>query len=513
MNEREDVGRRLKKACLSGSVSALVKLIEEDELILDRVSSLTGFFNDTPLHIAALRGHLDFMKALLTWKPKLATELDSLRCSPLHLASAEGHVEIVKELLRVNTNVCIARDQDGVAMVLWRLAVAIESIVVVAERGFNRPVAVERHGRIPLHLAVIKERVDVIPELLRAEPESIYEKLGRGETVLHLCVKYNRLEALKTLVQYLQSNDKEFLLNYGDNDGNTILHLSSALKQMDIIEYLLGIKSVKDQANVKNQNGSTALDVVESVGGGWAKPEPPPVNPRPSQHRCKAGVILQCIYRFWRKYFKVDHVWLQEVRGHLITAATLTATVAYEAVLSPPGGFWQESGGGFKVGQAVLDTYHSRYYAGYLVINTGMLLASLSTIMLALSGFPNHNKFLIWMLVYTMYITLSCMVVAYVLAIKLVAPEAKDDFKFSLEISVGLELCWMGICGFVLLLHAFHFFVWLWNKFSKLVWLRNMFVNLGKTCHRSGRGPRATRNVTTELVNPAGSHMCMGSFC
>lgn len=26
----------------------------------------------------------------------------------------------------------------GVAMVLWRLAVAIESIVVVAERGFNR---------------------------------------------------------------------------------------------------------------------------------------------------------------------------------------------------------------------------------------------------------------------------------------------------------------------------------------------------------------------------------------
>ncbi|KAI8529694.1 hypothetical protein RHMOL_Rhmol12G0244700 [Rhododendron molle] len=107
------MGRRLKKACLSGSVAALEALIEEDELILNRVSSLTDFFHETPLHIAALCGHLDFTKALLTRKPKLATELDLLRCSPLHLASTEGHVEIVQELLRANTDVCLARDQDG----------------------------------------------------------------------------------------------------------------------------------------------------------------------------------------------------------------------------------------------------------------------------------------------------------------------------------------------------------------------------------------------------------------
>ncbi|KAH7859058.1 hypothetical protein Vadar_030960 [Vaccinium darrowii] len=509
MNRREDVARRLYEACLSGSVPALDSLIEEDPFILDRVSSLTGFFNDTPLHLAALRGHLDFTKALLTRKPKLATELDSLRCSPLHLASAEGHVEVVQALLRVNTEVCVARDQDG---------------------------------RIPLHLAAMKGREEIIRELLGAKPNSIHEKLSRGETVFHLCVKYNRLEALKSLVQYVHSNGMESLHNSGDGDGNTILHLAAALKQMDAkfdsylcltnctIEYLLGIKSVKDYANVKNQNGSTALDVLEhcpnrdlktmeirefllqagirtSICGGL-DPNPkspsdiPP--PLPSQRRCKAQVILQCIYRFWIKYLKADPTWLQQVRGHLLTTATLTATVAYQAVLSPPGGFWQESGKGFKVEEAVMDTYHSRYYPGYLLTNTGMLIASLSTIMLALSGFPNHNKFLTWMLVYTVYVTLSCMVVAYVLAIILVAPQAKDDFKLSLDISIGLEFCWMGICGFVVLLHTFHFFVWLWNKFSKIVRLRNMFVNLVKSCHRSSRGPIATRDVTTELVNPAG---------
>ncbi|KAI8529659.1 hypothetical protein RHMOL_Rhmol12G0241700 [Rhododendron molle] len=108
------MGRRLYEACLSGSVPALNALIEIDQLILSRVNSLTCFLNDTPLHASASCGHLDFTRALLTRKPKLAAELDSLRCSPLHLASAEGHVEIVQELLRVNTDVCIARDQDGI---------------------------------------------------------------------------------------------------------------------------------------------------------------------------------------------------------------------------------------------------------------------------------------------------------------------------------------------------------------------------------------------------------------
>ncbi|KAG5523231.1 hypothetical protein RHGRI_035150 [Rhododendron griersonianum] len=370
MKEIEDVGRRLKEACLSGSVATLDALVEDDELILDRVSSLSGFFNDSPLHVVALRGHLDFTKALLQRKPKLVTELDLLRRLPLHLASAEGHVEIVRELT---------------------------------------------------------------------------------------------------------------------------------------IEYLLGIKIVKDQANVKNQNGFTALDIVEYypirdlrtmeikellLQAGVHKSfymrldsnpgSPPPDNPpTPPRRWCKAR---DWISMFWKKYFKYDHGWLQQVRGHLITAATLTATVAYESIMSPPGGFWQDSNNGHKAGEAILDSYHSPHFARYLVINTAMLIASCITIMLALTGFPIHNKFLIWVLVFTVYITLSCMVGAYVLAIIVLTPNVEEDFKPSLKISVGLELCWMGICGFVAVLHAFHFLAWLRNKFRS-------------------------------LVTPYRSHKCMGNFC
>ncbi|GMQ08206.1 hypothetical protein CsSME_00052042 [Camellia sinensis var. sinensis] len=87
--------RRLYEAFLSGNVQALEALLEEDTLILDRVTLMMGFDNETPLHIAVLRGHSDFTKALLSRNPELATELDSLWNSPLHLALAKSHIDIV----------------------------------------------------------------------------------------------------------------------------------------------------------------------------------------------------------------------------------------------------------------------------------------------------------------------------------------------------------------------------------------------------------------------------------
>ncbi|XP_058204394.1 ankyrin repeat-containing protein At5g02620-like [Rhododendron vialii] len=486
MSETEAVAERLYEACLSGSVETLKALIEKDPLILDRASPTECFSNDTPLHVTALRGHLEFTNALLSWKPTLAAELDSRRCTPLHLASTEGHFKIVHELLRVNPGVCMARDQDG---------------------------------RTPLHLAVMKGRAEVIQELLEAQPYSVYDKqLGTGESVLHLSINYNRLEALKTLVQYLQSKNMEFdLLNSKDNDGNTILHHAVALKQVDTIEYLLGIKNVKDRINDKNHNGCTALDIVERCpysrdlktkeirdllqGGVHKSGSESPC----TQHCGKAGVIfMKCISWFWER-FEVDPGWLKEARGHLITAATLTATMAYQSIMSPPGGFWQDttddslakspsseysdppSDGPHKAGIAILDTTTYGAYEIYLSLNTIVLGASLSTIMLAMTGFPMKNKFLTWLLVFTVYVKISCMVAAYVVAVGLVTSRQLPS-----AVLYGLVLGWMGLCAFVVVLHSCHFLVWLMKKLVKLV----------TACYGCCKStPRATPKIELARIN------------
>ena len=52
-----------------------------------------------------------------------------------------------------------------------------------------------------------------------------------GETILHLCVKHNQLEALKVLFE--NTDDSEFL-NAKYDYGMSILHLAVADKQIEV---------------------------------------------------------------------------------------------------------------------------------------------------------------------------------------------------------------------------------------------------------------------------------------
>ncbi|XP_059455108.1 ankyrin repeat-containing protein BDA1-like [Corylus avellana] len=186
----------LYEASRNGCISTLTTLIQSDARILDRVS-LTSF-SETPLHLSISHGHLEFSKILVSKKPKLAKAVDSLGQTPLHLASAEGHTEIVQALLQTNINACLARDQDG---------------------------------RIPLHLAAMRGRIGIIEKLIKARQESILMNL-EGDSVLHLCIRYNHLNAQKLLVEL--ANGNESFLSSKDLDGNSILHLAVMLKQKQV---------------------------------------------------------------------------------------------------------------------------------------------------------------------------------------------------------------------------------------------------------------------------------------
>ena len=54
-----------------------------------------------------------------------------------------------------------------------------------------------KYGRIPLHYVAMRGWVDVVKKLINVQSNSIWIVLDGNETVLHLCVKYNKLEALK----------------------------------------------------------------------------------------------------------------------------------------------------------------------------------------------------------------------------------------------------------------------------------------------------------------------------
>jgi ankyrin repeat protein len=195
--------RNLYDASLKGCVSTLKTLIQKDPLILSRVSLYP--FSETPLHIASLLGHIELCRTLLQIGPDLAAEVNSEGHCPLHLASATGHIEIVKALLLTDAETCLIRDKDD---------------------------------KLPLHFAVMRGRLGVIKELISAMPETeivkVMTKIDDHGSILHLCVCYNHLEALKILVESMRG-DIDQILSSKDKEGNTVLDLAVKRGQIKVM--------------------------------------------------------------------------------------------------------------------------------------------------------------------------------------------------------------------------------------------------------------------------------------
>jgi hypothetical protein len=67
----------------------------------------------------------------------------------------------------------------------------------------------DRLGMTHLHLATIKGRLGMLVKLVRLRPESTRVVFtSSGESVLHLCVKCYRLEALKLFVECVGEDDE-----------------------------------------------------------------------------------------------------------------------------------------------------------------------------------------------------------------------------------------------------------------------------------------------------------------
>ncbi|KAL3497438.1 hypothetical protein ACH5RR_040170 [Cinchona calisaya] len=377
----------LSDAAVEGDVSTLGQLLQEDPLLLDKIS--LNCQDKNPLHIAAMFGHVDF----------------------------------VKVILRVNSDMCLAPD---------------------------------RFGRNPLHLAAIKGRLLVLQELIHARPLAAREKIQGGGNVLHLCVKYNQLEALKFLIKNIR--DEEFA-NAKDDDGMTILHLAICDKQNESIKYLVENRIV--DVNAKNANGNTPLDLfhgeinseiarsLEAVGAKNAKDidHSGSVNDQHPHKSHTHSMITQ------------GGEWLAKKRDALMVVASLIATMAFQAGVNPAGGVWQDDltvdaqgnpvSNPHRAGEAVMAQNHPKYYRYFVRANTVAFVSSLSIILLLISGLPFRRAFFLWGLMIIMWLTITAIALTYGISIVIVTPKAdREQLSHVIETSVTV---WCGVMALLLL--------------------------------------------------------------
>ncbi|GFS43448.1 hypothetical protein Acr_00g0085160 [Actinidia rufa] len=364
-------------------------------------------------------GHAKFVKAVLSRKPELASELDSEGRSPLHLAAAKGHLEIARELLSADPEVCaVVRNSDG---------------------------------RTPLHAAAVKGRVEVVAELARVSTESTRALTDRGETSLHLCVRHNKFEVLKLLVEAVRKDGE--LVNWRDCEGNTILHIAVAKKQFEIIKFLLTTGVV--EVNALNKNGSTSLDILIQ-----------------SPRDLRDLEIEELLRTAGGKHTD----WLGRKRSALMVVASLISTVAFQAGLTPPGGVWQDdyqvdSNGNpvddpHTVGTAVMAYKDSIQYSTFMIFNTIAFLASLSIILLLVSGLPLKRRRWMWLQMVIMWITITALVMTYFVALRNMSPKEADVQNMLREVTTISVLTWLVLMVIVLVGNVVRMNLWILRKYG-----------------------------------------------
>ncbi|KAE8056540.1 hypothetical protein FH972_013308 [Carpinus fangiana] len=357
-HDEEENMVELYEASRNGCVSSLNTLIQRDAYIFDRVS-LTSF-SETPLHIAALLGHLEFSRALVSMKPELVEEVDSKGRSPLHIASA-----------------------------------------------------------------------------LRAIP------------------RYSK-----------------------DHDGNSLLHLAVMLKQMKTIKYLLSISEIETKLN---RFGDIAFDVSEAGVRRSLDPNSNSLLATSNAIGPNAALPTQSgqsdcskFRRWWSslvKNFKYQDNWMEETRGTLMVVATVIASMAFQAAISPPGGVWQENTttGGFNCKQHICEagTPALAYrwpddYLKFLSFNTASFFASLSVVFLVVSGFPLSSQLAIWFLTLAMSTAVTFMAITYLWIVVLVIPD--HLYPTAYRMNNWIKYTWIGLLVVVGVIHTIHLLSWGMNR-------------------------------------------------
>nr|8G3K_B Chain B, Cryo-EM imaging scaffold subunit B with DARPin - RCG-33 [synthetic construct]8G42_A Chain A, RCG-33 - Cryo-EM imaging scaffold subunit B fused to DARPin [synthetic construct]8G47_A Chain A, RCG-33 - Cryo-EM imaging scaffold subunit B fused to DARPin [synthetic construct]8G4F_A Chain A, RCG-33 - Cryo-EM imaging scaffold subunit B fused to DARPin [synthetic construct]8G4H_A Chain A, RCG-33 - Cryo-EM imaging scaffold subunit B fused to DARPin [synthetic construct] len=94
-------------------LAALYGHLEIVEVLLKRGADINAddSYGRTPLHLAAMRGHLEIVELLLRWGADVNAADEEGR-TPLHLAAKRGHLEIVEVLLKNGADVN-AQDKFG----------------------------------------------------------------------------------------------------------------------------------------------------------------------------------------------------------------------------------------------------------------------------------------------------------------------------------------------------------------------------------------------------------------
>ncbi|KAG6581824.1 hypothetical protein SDJN03_21826, partial [Cucurbita argyrosperma subsp. sororia] len=180
-------------------------------------------------------------------------------------------------------------------------------------------------------------------------------------------------------------------------------------------------------------------------------------------------------WEIWKNSLKYKGDWLQEVQGTLMLVATVIAIVTFQGAIDPPGGIWQRDvltncrwKQGTEVhaqaGTAIMACKSLQIYIRYFMANSISFLASVSVILLIVSGFPLKNRVFGGLLTLAMCVAVACLAYAYVCGFAMVSANQTSQSYLLVLLRV-----WYGIVGLVTLCCIIiPFIIWVAKAFIRI---------------------------------------------
>ncbi|KAB1227079.1 hypothetical protein CJ030_MR1G028209 [Morella rubra] len=143
--------------------------------------------------------------------------------------------------------------------------------------------------------------------------------------------------------------------------------------------------------------------------------------------------------------------------------------MAFQAGMNPPGGLWQDdptngTESHSAAGTAIMaDKNHVRVFSRYLASNTIGFVASLSIILLLVTGLPFTRRLFMWILLVIVWVAITAMAYTYSIAILVSTPE-RDQHDAASVLTKGV-VAWCVVMVFLLVGHTIRL---LFNMFRKL---------------------------------------------
>lgn len=200
---QQEIHQNLRDANPLGGIDALYRMIREDARAFDNIDDIP--FVQTPLHEAASAGHTQLAMEIMRLKPSFARKLNQDGISPIQIALQNRQTRVVLQLLDVNNDLVRIQGREGIT---------------------------------PLHYAAQRGDLNLLVAFLRVCPDSIEDVTVRRETVLHIALTNDKFDAFQLLVGWLRRawfkdafSLGEKLLNWQDEEGNTVLHIAISRDQ------------------------------------------------------------------------------------------------------------------------------------------------------------------------------------------------------------------------------------------------------------------------------------------